>query len=333
MNLYGFGEEWGAVADNREGATGSVEARQRQFTARQGYGGVVLGRRDDWRGKSGRQRRGVRTSQPAVWEDSLGLLSHNSPTFPTTSPSSTPNAVATADPNVFSFNVMFDAYAKASLPLLAHQIFDKIPEPDLISYNTLIAAYAECGDPLPALKLFSGMRKSGLGIDGFTFSTVISACCDDIGLIKQLHSLALSGGFNGYASVSNTLISGVRHAQQKEGSKALELYRETVHYKLYIDISTLASVLNAFTSMEDLLGGMQFHGQLIKMGFHQYNYKHVGSGLIDLYAKCRGHMLDCEKVFQEMHDPDLVLWNTMISGYSLYDEFSEEALNCFKLMQ
>lgn len=256
---------------------------------------------------------------------------------------------------------MIDAYAKDSLPNLAQQLFDKIPEPDLISYNTLIAAYAECGKPVPALKLFLGMRESGLGVDGFTFSAVITACSDDIGLIKQLHSLALSGGFDSYASVNNALISGyskngffheaervfcemggvkdevswnsmiVAYGQQREGLKALGLYQEMVHQELYVDMSTLASVLNAFTSMEDLHGGMQFHGQLVKMGFHRN--RHVGSGLIDLYSKCGGHMLDCRRVFQEMPDPDLVLWNTMISGYSLNEDFSEEALNCFKQMQ
>lgn len=247
------------------------------------------------------------------------------------------------------------------MPHLAHHLFDRIPEPDLISYNTLIAAYAECGQPLPALKLFSGARQSGLGIDGFTYSAVITASCDDIRLIQQLHCWAISGGLDGFASVNNALISGygrhgfypeaerafshmgmvkdevswnsmiVIYAQQRQGLKALQLYQEMIHQELYIDISSLASVLNAFTSMEDSHGGMQFHGKLIKTGFH--GHIHVGSGLIDLYSKCGGRMLECRKVFHEMHDPDLVLWNTMISGYSLYEEFSEEALNCFKQMQ
>lgn len=256
---------------------------------------------------------------------------------------------------------MIHAYAKESMPHLAHHLFDTISQPDLISYNTLIAAYAECGQPLPALNLFLGARESGLGINGFTFSAVITASCDDIGLIKQLHCWALSGGFDGYASVNNALISGygrhgfyrdvervfshmgvvkdevswnsmiVIYAQQREGLKAVQLYQELVHREVYVDISSLASVLNAFTSMEDLLGGIQFHGKLIKMGFHQH--MHVGSGLIDFYSKCGGHMLECRKVFHEMHDPDLVLWNTLISGYALYEEFSEEVLNCFKQMQ
>lgn len=268
---------------------------------------------------------------------------------------------ATAAPNVFSFNLMIDAYAKESMPHLAHQLFDEIPEPDLVSYNTLIAAYADCGRPLPALKLLSGARESGLEIDLFTFSTVVTACCDDVGLIRQLHCSAVLSGFDRYASVNNALISGysrnrlcneaervfghmgmvrdevswnsmiVVYAQMREGVKALHLYREMIHRDLYVDVSSLASVLKAFTSLDNLLGGMQFHGKLIKMGFHQY--VHVGSALIDLYSKCGLHMVECRKVFQEMINPDLVLWNTMISGYSLCEEFSEEALSCFKGMQ
>ncbi|KAL2522460.1 Pentatricopeptide repeat-containing protein [Forsythia ovata] len=265
------------------------------------------------------------------------------------------------NPNVFSFNAIIAAYAKESQPHIAHQLFDRIPQPDIVSYNTLIYAYADRGDIRPSLELLSGLRSVGLDMDGFTFSAVISACCDDVELVKQLHCLALSGGFDSYASVKNALISGyskngifneaervfcgmygnkdevswnsmiVAYVQQREGLKALELYQEMLHLKLYVDMFTLASVLTAYTSMEDLLGGMQFHAQLIKMGFHRN--AHVGSGLIDFYSKCSGSMLDSEKVFREIPVPDLVLWNTMISGYSKNEELSEEALIYFKQMQ
>ncbi|KAL6573078.1 hypothetical protein OROHE_002554 [Orobanche hederae] len=268
---------------------------------------------------------------------------------------------ATPDPNIFSSNIMIAAYAKELLPHLAQQLFDKIPEPDLVSYNTLISAYADCGNASLALELFLSMRGSGLAMDGFTFSAVITTCSGEIGLVKQLHSSALSGGFESYASVNNALISGysrnryfheaervfsemggvkdevswnsmiVAHGQQREGLKALELYQEMIREELYVDMFTLASVLSAFTSMEDLLGGMQFHGHLIKMGYHQS--AHVSSGLIDLYSKCGGNISDARKVFDEKPDRDLILWNTMISGYSRKEQFSEEALRCFKQMQ
>ncbi|KAL6338992.1 hypothetical protein AAG906_024143 [Vitis piasezkii] len=266
-----------------------------------------------------------------------------------------------SDPNVFSFNAIIAAYAKESRPLIAHQLFDQIPQPDLVSYNTLISAYADCGETAPALGLFSGMREMGLDMDGFTLSAVITACCDDVGLIGQLHSVAVSSGFDSYVSVNNALLTyygkngdlddakwvfygmgGIRdevswnsmivaYGQHQEGSKALGLFQEMVRRGLSVDMFTLASVLTAFTCLEDLSGGLQFHGQLIKTGFHQNS--HVGSGLIDLYSKCGGGMSDCRKVFEEITEPDLVLWNTMVSGYSQNEEFSEDALECFRQMQ
>nr|GMC60033.1 pentatricopeptide repeat-containing protein At3g49710 [Ipomoea batatas] len=264
-------------------------------------------------------------------------------------------------PNVFSYNAIVAAYAKESQPHVAHQLFDQIPQPDLVSYNTLISAYADRGDTVPALELFLGMRRMGLDIDAFTLSGAITASCDDKNLIVQLHSLAVSGGFDAYVSVNNTLVTCysktghlaeakkvfeamgeikdevswnsmiVAYGQHREGSKALALYQAMVWMELKEDMFTLASVLTAFTSMEDFHGGLQFHARLIKMGFHQN--PHVGSGLIDLYSKCSGGMLHCTKVFQEIPDPDLVLWNTMISGYSLFEEFSEEAVAYFRRLQ
>ncbi|KAM5576880.1 pentatricopeptide repeat-containing protein [Rosa sericea] len=268
---------------------------------------------------------------------------------------------ATQDPNVFSFNAIIAAYAKESQTRIAHNLFDEIPQPDLVSYNTLISAYAEKGETEQALGLFSGMREVGLDADGFTISAVITGCCDDVGLIRELHSLIVKGGFDSYVSVNNALLTYysknglleeakrvfnvmgemrdevtwnsmiVAYGQHQKGLKALGLFQEMVRRGFNVDMFTLASVLTAFTCVEDLLGGLQFHAKLIKTGFHQNS--HVGSGLIDLYSKCAGGMSECRKVFEEIPTPDLVLWNTMISGYSQNDEFSEDAIDCLRQMQ
>ncbi|KAK8606927.1 hypothetical protein V6N13_052679 [Hibiscus sabdariffa] len=267
----------------------------------------------------------------------------------------------TLHPNTFSFNAIIAAYAKESLPSIAHYLFDQIPHPDLVSYNTLISAYADCGRTQPALGLFKRMRQLCLEMDGFTLSGVITACLNDVFLIRQIHCFVVFGGFGAYASVNNALLSCyskegfleeakrvfsemgegkdevtwnsmiVAHGQHKEGAKALALFQEMVKRGFDVDMFTLASVLTAFTSLKDLLGGFQFHAMLIKTGFHQN--AHVASGLIDLYSKCGGGMSDCRKVFEEVSSPDLVLWNTMISGYSSNEELSNEALECFREMQ
>ncbi|KAJ4714667.1 Pentatricopeptide repeat-containing protein [Melia azedarach] len=267
----------------------------------------------------------------------------------------------TQQANVFSFNVLLAAYAKESRIADAHQLFGQIPQPDLVSYNTLISAYADRGETGNALRLFKDMRLKVFDMDGFTLSGLITACCNHVCLIKQLHCFAVYCGFGNYASVNNSLLTYysrngfldeakrlfyemgevkdevswnsmvVAYGQHREGLKALALFQQMVRMDLDVDMYTLASVLTAFTCSEDLLGGLQFHAKLIKTGFHQNS--HIGSGLIDLYAKCSGGVRNCMKVFEEIPQPDLVLWNTMISGYSQYEAYSEEALDCFMKMQ
>ncbi|XP_057430291.1 pentatricopeptide repeat-containing protein At3g49710 [Lotus japonicus] len=269
----------------------------------------------------------------------------------------------TNNPNVFSYNAIIDACVKHSHLHLARELFDEIPRPDIVSYNTLIAAHAHRGEHGPAVRLFKEAREAGLCLDGFTLSGVIKACREDVGLVMQLHCFAVLCGYSCYASVCNAVLAryggrgllseawrvfhemgeGCRDeiswnamivacGQCREGKEALVLFGEMVRMGMKIDMFTMASVLTAFTCLEDLAGGMQFHGRMIKSGFN-WN-PHVGSGLIDMYSKCapRG-MLDCMKVFEEISEPDLVLWNTMISGFSQHEDLSEDALICFQDMQ
>ncbi|KAH7516654.1 hypothetical protein FEM48_Zijuj10G0158000 [Ziziphus jujuba var. spinosa] len=186
-------------------------------------------------------------------------------------------------PNVFSFNAIISAYAKESLNHIARQLFDQIPQPDLVSYNTLISAYADRGEIVPALSLFMRMRDEGLDMDGFTLSAAITACSSDVGLIKQLHSLVVLNGFDSYVSVNNALLTYyskngfleeakrlfcvmgevrdevswnsmiVAYGQHRKGLKALDLFQEMGRRGLNVDMFTLASVLTAFTCVEDLL--------------------------------------------------------------------------------
>ncbi|CAL9116028.1 unnamed protein product [Musa textilis] len=262
-------------------------------------------------------------------------------------------------PNVFSHNALLAAYARLSHPDAARRLFLRIPSPDLVSYNTLLSAFAAADGAysLDSVRLFSHMRRLGSDADGFTLSSVISSVVDDV---EQLHSLAIASGLDSYVSVNNALISSyskggflneaervfcgmvtsrdavswncmiVAYGQHRRGPKALNLFQEMVKREFEVDMYTLASLLTAFTSVKDSDGGAQFHAQLIKTGFERNS--HVGSGLVDLYSKV-GQIRDARKVFEEVDDPDLVVWNTMISGYSVNDEFSEEGIQCFREMQ
>ncbi|KAM0949935.1 putative tetratricopeptide-like helical domain superfamily, DYW domain-containing protein [Dioscorea sansibarensis] len=262
-------------------------------------------------------------------------------------------------PNVFSYNALLSALARHPLHSdLAPSFFARIPNPDLVSFNTLLAFFSAASRPSDALRLFSRMRYLDACIDGFTLSSVISSLVHLP--VDPFHSLAISSGLDSFVSVNNALISCyskcgaldkaelvfdrlrggrdavswnsmiVAYGQHREGTKALGLYTEMVRLGFEVDLYTLASVITAFTSVKDSQGGAQFHAMLVKCA--RARNAHVGSGLIDLYSKC-GRISDARKLFDEMLDWDLVLWNTMISGFSMYEELAEEGLACFRDLQ
>ncbi|KAF9587689.1 hypothetical protein IFM89_004521 [Coptis chinensis] len=267
----------------------------------------------------------------------------------------------THNPNVFTYNTMIAAYVKESQMDIARHLFVQIPSPDIVSWNILVSGYADRGDTLSAFNLFTQMRMMGLEMDGFTLSGLLNASRDDIVLITQIHSVAVCSGFDAFVSVCNALLTYyskngfleeakrvfdemsvikdevswnsmiVAYGQHREGLKALQVFQEMILRDFNVDMFTLACVLTAFTCVEDFRGGLQFHAKLIKTGCHENS--HVGSGLVDLYSKCGDGVLGAKKVFEEIREPDLVLWNTMISGYSQKEKHSEDALDCFRRMQ
>nr|GME21788.1 pentatricopeptide repeat-containing protein At3g49710 [Ipomoea batatas] len=191
-------------------------------------------------------------------------------------------------PNVFSYNAIVAAYAKESQPHVAHQLFDQIPQPDLISYNTLISAYADRGDTVPALELFLGMRRMGLDIDAFTLSGAITASCDDKNLIVQLHSLAVSGGFDAYVSVNNTLVT---------------CYSKTGH---------LAEAKKVFEAMGEIKDEVSWNSMIVAYGQHREGSKAMALYQAMVRMEFKGGHVYLSKCLNCILHP----WRTFMVGFS-----------------
>eukprot|EP01018_Ginkgo_biloba_P006260 Gb_32989 [translate_table: standard] len=262
--------------------------------------------------------------------------------------------------NVFSWNNMMAAYVQYGRTDLARQLFDRMPDRDVVSWNTILAGYALHGQGEEALELFRRMQQECVKPDQFTFSSVVSASTNLTALKqgKQVHAHVIRVGFEPHVTVSNALVTMyvkygsledarkvfhempqrdqvswnaviVGSAQHKRGMEALELFQQMVRLGMKPDMFTLASVLSAYASLEDLQQGKQFHTHIIRTGFETNVI--VGSALVDMYAKC-GNVADAHQVFDSMPEQDAVLWNTIISGYA-QNECCEEALEFFCQMQ
>ncbi|XP_008799553.2 pentatricopeptide repeat-containing protein At4g20770-like [Phoenix dactylifera] len=181
------------------------------------------------------------------------------------------------------------------------------------------AFYAKCGCMNDAKRVTDGMPL----VDDFSWSVLIAEYAKH-GQIDSAHELFQSFEVRSIP-LWNALIGGYSELGLHE--KAFETFEEMQMDGKRGDEFTFGSLLMGV----DLLGmkyGEQLHSQIIKIGIDFSVF--VGSGLIDMYSSC----LECEaavRVFNSIRQPNLVSWNSMISGYGL-NNLDKGAILTFRLM-
>lgn len=94
------------------------------------------------------------------------------------------------------------------------------------------------------------------------------------------------------------------------------------------DFISLVSLLKAYTDVDDLGHGRSVHGLIVKFGLD--DEMDLVITLSAMYAKC-GQVLVARLLFDTMQNPDVILWNAMISGYAK-NGFATEEVDLFKQM-
>jgi pentatricopeptide repeat protein len=76
--------------------------------------------------------------------------------------------------------------------------------------------------------------------------------------------------------------------------------------------------------------GREIHGEVYRKKVHNIDER-LSNALVDMYAKC-GLFSKAHEVFESLGTKSVISWTSLISGYVKHEQ-SEEALNCFRLMQ
>ncbi|KAG5244730.1 hypothetical protein OIU76_003113 [Salix suchowensis] len=94
--------------------------------------------------------------------------------------------------------------------------------------------------------------------------------------------------------------------------ESFRLFSSMKNRGIWPDEYTLAPLLKACSSLGVLQLGKCIHKEVLVVGFEGFSAIRIG--FIEFYSTC-GAMEDAEKVFGEMYQRDVIVWNLMIRGF------------------
>ncbi|KAJ7285387.1 hypothetical protein O6H91_05G047000 [Diphasiastrum complanatum] len=257
-------------------------------------------------------------------------------------------------------STLVDMYAKCGCIEDARQVFNNMQERDVVLWNAMIAGYAQHGLGKEALDLYEQMKQEGVQPSNITYVVLLKACASIAALEqgKQLHADILKSGMESDEIIGSALVDMYAkcghvedarqvfnnmnerdvvswtamiagYAQDGLGMEAFTLYEQMKQEGVQPNIVTYVVLLKACASAAALEQGKQLHLDIIKSGFESDAI--IGSTLVDMYAKC-GRTEDARRVFNNMHEQDVVSWTAMIAGYA-QQGLAKEALTLLEQMQ
>jgi pentatricopeptide repeat protein len=125
----------------------------------------------------------------------------------------------------------------------------------------------------------------------------------------------------------SAMITG--YALSGNSREALKLFYQMQLTNMKPDLATVKSLVPACAHLAALQPGTWMHGYLIKSGFE--SDVSVGTALVDMYGKY-GSIDMARKLFDIMHERDVVSWSAIIAGYGMQG-YGENALELFSQMQ
>ncbi|XP_048542176.1 pentatricopeptide repeat-containing protein At2g03380, mitochondrial [Triticum urartu] len=240
---------------------------------------------------------------------------------------------------------LLSCYAALGDLASARRVLDETPRPDPYTYRVAVGWHAAAGRHVEAVALHRGMRRRCPAAQGdvvlLSLALKASVRSADFRYGRRLHCDAVkAGGADGF--VMNCLVDMYAKAGDLENARkvfdrilgrnvvswtsmlsgclqnglaeqGLALFNEMREERVLPSEHTMASVLTACTMLGSLHQGRWVHGSVVKLGmvFNPF----VTAAMLDMYVKC-GQLEDARRLFDELGFVDLVLWTTMIVGYT-----------------
>ncbi|CAN1254930.1 Pentatricopeptide repeat-containing protein At4g13650 [Linum perenne] len=258
--------------------------------------------------------------------------------------------------NPYVGSSMLSFYCKMEDIEAAERIFESMEKVDIGCWNAILGGYAKYGYGLKALRIASSMQCIGLKFDQYTFISSLhgSSLVPDLYFGRQIHGLILRTGEACSTSVMNALMdmytkNGVVDcamkvfremvsrdivtwntafgslAHGKDSREVVNLFRNFMLTGLGPNHITFSLLFRQCGELDDVKLGLQFCSLVIHFGL--FDEVVVSSSLVNMFSRF-GLMQMASLVVDIIYCKDIVIWNELISGYSL-NEHCVEALLTF----
>ncbi|KAG8064189.1 hypothetical protein GUJ93_ZPchr0004g38918 [Zizania palustris] len=251
----------------------------------------------------------------------------------------------------FAFNALLSMYARLGLVDDAQRLFGgggaAAPgRSDVVTWNSMISLLVQNGRFDEAVETLYDMVALGVRPDGVTFASALPACSrlEMLAVGREMHAYVIKDGelvtnsFVASALVDmyatheqvgkarqvfdmvpdsgrqlgmwNAMICG--YAQVGMDEEALRLFARMEAEAGFVPCeTTMASVLPACARSDAFAGKEAVHGYVVKRGMADNRF--VQNALMDMYARL-GKMDVARGIFAMIDLPDVVSWNTLITG-------------------
>ncbi|KAF5796560.1 putative tetratricopeptide-like helical domain superfamily, DYW domain-containing protein [Helianthus annuus] len=219
--------------------------------------------------------------------------------------------------NVVTWTTMISGYVQNQRVDVARKLFEVMPDKNEVSWTAMLMGYTQSGRMEEAMELFNAMP----------YKSVV-AC----------NAMILGLGQNGDVGKARKIFDQTREKDVATWSAMIKTYErkgfELEALSLFTLMQTqgvrpnfpcLISALSVCSSLASLDHGREIHAQLVKALFDTDVY--VGSVLITMYVKC-GDLVKAKSVFDRSPTKDIVMWNSIITGYAQHG-LGEDALEMF----
>ncbi|KAK9054832.1 hypothetical protein SSX86_025911 [Deinandra increscens subsp. villosa] len=219
--------------------------------------------------------------------------------------------------NVVTWTAMISGYVQNQRVDVARKLFEVMPGKNEVSWTAMLMGYTQCGRMEEAMELFNAMP----------LKSVVSCNAMILGLGQNGDVTKARMIFNQTREKDGGTWSAMIKTYERKGFEleALRLFSMMQTERIRPNFPCLISVLSVCSSLASLDHGRQIHAQLIKGLFDTDVY--VGSVLITMYVKC-GDLVKAKTVFDRSPTKDIVMWNSIITGYAQHG-LGEEALEFF----